>query len=108
MRMFGQGTRLARRALYRGQCSQVRGEVTFMEPELSSVPRSPYFSRITKARGMVWISGTGGNVSDIGGDIDGDLSPAEETQQALRNMSNLLEAAGSSMERVVSVMRTNY
>eukprot|EP00656_Telonema_subtile_P009906 TRINITY_DN1469_c0_g1_i3.p1 TRINITY_DN1469_c0_g1~~TRINITY_DN1469_c0_g1_i3.p1 ORF type:complete len:121 (+),score=29.11 TRINITY_DN1469_c0_g1_i3:411-773(+) len=52
---------------------------------------------------MVWVSGTGGNVSDIGGEVNTTLTPKQETRQALVNLAALLEAAGSSMDRVVSV-----
>ena len=52
------------------------------------------FSRATKAAGHVYVSG-------ISGDIHG--TATEECRAALNNMKAMLEAAGSSMDRVIQV-----
>lgn len=68
------------------------GQITFIgEPDAGS---SRPFSRATRAGGFVFVSG-------ISGGIHG--TPAEEARAALENMRGVLEAAGSSMDRVVQV-----
>merc|ERR1711918_176302 len=63
--------------------------------------QSPVFSRVAKARGFLYVSGTGAG-NDIGGPAR-EGTAAEETRWALENVARLLEASGSSMDRVVSV-----
>jgi 2-iminobutanoate/2-iminopropanoate deaminase len=65
-------------------------------------PHSPY-SHAVIANGFVFISGQipvkpGGGPTDIAG-----VTMAEQTRQCLRNVETILEAAGSSLDRVVKV-----
>ena len=66
------------------------------------VPNSPY-SHAVVANGFVFVSGQiaarpGGGPLDIVG-----TTIQEQTHQALRNVAAILEAAGSSLDRVVKV-----
>jgi 2-iminobutanoate/2-iminopropanoate deaminase len=61
---------------------------------------SPYFSHATKAAGLAFVSGTA-PYSPETGKLVGDTIQ-EQTAQALRNISAILAAAGSSLDRVVS------
>ena len=58
------------------------------------------YSQAVRAAGLVFVSGTGPQ-DPATGMIVGD-SVQEQTGQCLRNISAILEAAGSSLERVVS------
>jgi 2-iminobutanoate/2-iminopropanoate deaminase len=65
-------------------------------------PHSPY-SHAVVANGFVFVSGQigvrpGGGAADVAG-----TTMQEQTLQALRNVQTILEAAGSSMERVVKI-----
>jgi 2-iminobutanoate/2-iminopropanoate deaminase len=65
-------------------------------------PHSPY-SHAVIANGFVFVSGQipvkpGGNPTEVVGD-----TMQEQTRQALRNVQTILEASGSSLERVVKV-----
>jgi 2-iminobutanoate/2-iminopropanoate deaminase len=67
----------------------------------SNAPSTPAtFSQAVRAAGLVFVSGTGPH-DPITGKIIGDTIQ-EQTRQCLRNVSAILEAAGSSLERVVS------
>lgn len=61
---------------------------------------SPYFSHAVKAAGLVFVSGTA-PYSPETGKLVGDTIE-EQTAQALRNISAILVAAGTSLERAVS------
>jgi 2-iminobutanoate/2-iminopropanoate deaminase len=63
---------------------------------------SPY-SHAVVANGFVFVSGQiavkpGGNPTEVVGD-----TMQEQTRQALRNVQTILEAAGSSLDRLVKV-----
>jgi 2-iminobutanoate/2-iminopropanoate deaminase len=65
-------------------------------------PHSPY-SHAVVANGFVFVSGQigvrpGGSPTDVSG-----TTMQEQTLQALRNVQAILEAAGSSIDRVVKV-----
>src|SRR5712692_2350155 len=65
-------------------------------------PHSPY-SHAVVANGFVFVSGQipvspGGGPTEIVGD-----TMQEQTRQALRNVQAILEAAGSSLDRVVKI-----
>jgi len=65
-------------------------------------PHSPY-SHAVVANGLVFVSGQipvrlGGGPTEIAG-----TTMQEQTRQALRNVQTILEAAGSSLEKVVKV-----
>jgi 2-iminobutanoate/2-iminopropanoate deaminase len=61
----------------------------------------PTYSQAVKAAGLVFVSGTS-PADPITGAIVGDTIQ-EQTRQCLVNIRAILEAAGSSLERIVSV-----
>ncbi len=60
----------------------------------------PTYSQAVRAAGLVFVSGTGPH-DPLTGKIAGETIQ-EQTRQCLKNVSAILEAAGSSLERVVS------
>ena len=66
-----------------------------------NAPSSTTYSQAVRASGLVFVSGTGPQ-DPTRGKIVGDTIQ-EQTRQCLQNVSAILEAAGSSLERVVSV-----
>jgi 2-iminobutanoate/2-iminopropanoate deaminase len=58
------------------------------------------YSQAVKAAGLVFVSGTGPNDASTG-QISG-TTIQEQTRQCLTNISAILEAAGSSMDKIVS------
>ena len=58
------------------------------------------YSQAVRAAGLVFVSGTGPQ-NPVTGKIVGETIQ-EQTRQCLKNVSAILEAAGSSLERVVS------
>jgi 2-iminobutanoate/2-iminopropanoate deaminase len=67
-------------------------------PNAPSPP--PTYSQAVRAAGLVFVSGTG-PYDPATGKIVGDTIQ-EQTRQCLQNMSAILAAAGTSLERVVS------
>ncbi|MBW8779045.1 MAG: RidA family protein [Burkholderiales bacterium] len=59
------------------------------------------YSQAVKAAGLVFVSGTAPRDAATG-DIVGETIQ-EQTRQCLRNIEAILEAAGSSMDRIVNV-----
>jgi 2-iminobutanoate/2-iminopropanoate deaminase len=66
-----------------------------------NAPSSTMYSQAVRASGFVFVSGTGPQ-DPVTGKIAGDTIQ-EQTRQCLQNVSAVLEAAGSSLDRVVSV-----
>jgi 2-iminobutanoate/2-iminopropanoate deaminase len=66
-----------------------------------NAPSSTTYSQAVRAAGLLFVSGTGPQ-DPVTGKIVGDTIQ-EQTRQCLRNVSAILEAAGSSLERAVSV-----
>lgn len=60
----------------------------------------PAFSQAVKAGGLVFVSGTG-PFDPVSGQVVG-ATVQEQTRQCLANISAILEAAGSSLSKVVS------
>jgi 2-iminobutanoate/2-iminopropanoate deaminase len=60
----------------------------------------PTYSQAVRAAGLVFVSGTGPHDS-VTGKIVGETIQ-EQTRQCLKNISAVLEAAGTSLERIVS------
>jgi 2-iminobutanoate/2-iminopropanoate deaminase len=60
----------------------------------------PAYSQAVKAGGLVFVSGTAPVDPATGQLVDG--GAAEQTAQCLRNISAILEAAGSSLQKAVS------
>ena len=61
----------------------------------------PAYSQAVKAAGLVFVSGTAPNDAATGA-IKG-TTIQEQTHQCLTNIAAILEEAGSSMDRIVSV-----
>ena len=59
----------------------------------------PAYSHAVKAAGLVFVSGTG--AFDAAGVLIGD-TVEEQVAQALRNVTAILDAAGTSFDRIVS------
>jgi 2-iminobutanoate/2-iminopropanoate deaminase len=60
----------------------------------------PTYSQAVRAAGLVFVSGTGPH-DPATGKVVGDTIQ-EQTRQCLKNVSAILEAAGTSLERIVS------
>jgi 2-iminobutanoate/2-iminopropanoate deaminase len=58
------------------------------------------YSQAVKAAGLVFVSGTGPHDPDTGQIKGGTIQ--EQTRQCLTNIAAILEAAGSSLEQLVS------
>jgi 2-iminobutanoate/2-iminopropanoate deaminase len=67
-------------------------------PEAAAPP--PTYSQAVKAAGLVFVSGTA-PADPATGDFVGDTIQ-EQTRQCLTNVKAILEAAGSSLDRIVS------
>jgi 2-iminobutanoate/2-iminopropanoate deaminase len=63
-------------------------------------PSPPTYSQAVKAAGLVFVSGTGPYETGTGA-IKGETIQ-EQTRQCLTNISAILAAAGSSLDKVVS------
>ena len=66
-----------------------------------NAPSSTSYSQAVRAAGLVFVSGTGPQ-DPVTGKIMGETIQ-DQTRQCLQNVSLILQAAGSSLERVVSV-----
>src|SRR5215469_8175118 len=60
----------------------------------------PTYSQAVKAAGLVFVSGTGPHDPITGKIVCETIQ--EQTRQCLKNVSAILEAAGTSLERIVS------
>lgn len=60
----------------------------------------PYFSQAVKANGFIFVAGQG-PFDSVTGQVVG-TSIQEQTAHSLRNVAAILEAAGSSLAKVVS------
>jgi 2-iminobutanoate/2-iminopropanoate deaminase len=67
----------------------------------SEAPSSPLYSQAVKAGGLVFVSGQVGQDPNTGQMAGPTIE--EQTRQCLKNISRILNAAGSSMEKIVSV-----
>jgi len=65
-----------------------------------NAPRSPVYSQAVKAGGLIFVSGTAPADPATGQLIEGTVR--EQVAQCLRNISAILEAAGSSLDKAVS------
>jgi 2-iminobutanoate/2-iminopropanoate deaminase len=61
---------------------------------------SPYFSQAVKAGGLVFVSGTVALDPATGAIVGTTIQ--EQTAQCLRNIAAILEAAGSSLDKIAS------
>ena len=74
---------------------------TLISSDTSSAPAGPY-SPALKVGEWIFLSGQGGFDPDTGTMISEDI--AEQTAQTFRNIEVLLEAAGASLDDVVSCL----
>ena len=86
---------LARRSTALGQ-----RQITYLGA-VTGVPAPGAFSRATTHDGMVYVSGTGG-ANDTGGAVEEAMTVHEECTRALEHVARVLEAAGTSTDRIVS------
>lgn len=63
-------------------------------------PKSPLYSQAVKAGGLVYVSGQS-PFDPVTGRLGGE-SIQEQTEQCLKNVSAILEAAGTSISKVIS------
>jgi len=63
-------------------------------------PPPPAYSQAVRAAGLVFVSGTG-PLDPVTGKIVGETIQ-EQTRQCLKNVSAILKAAGTSLDRVAS------
>lgn len=68
--------------------------------QTDKAPKSPAYSQGVKAVGLVFVAGQG-PFDPSTGDVVG-ITIQEQTRQCLKNVQAILEAAGSSIEKVVS------
>ena len=68
--------------------------------QTDQAPTAASYSQAVKAAGLVFVSGQG-PFDPVSGDVVGETIQ-EQTRQCLRNVSAILEAAGSSLAKVVS------
>jgi 2-iminobutanoate/2-iminopropanoate deaminase len=61
----------------------------------------PAYSQAVKAAGLIFVSGTAPHDPTTGAVVGSTVQ--EQTRQCLRNISAILEAAGSSLDKIVSV-----
>lgn len=66
-----------------------------------SAPTSPFYSQAVRAAGLIFVSGQSGQDPKTGQFAGTTIG--EQTRQSLMNVKAILEAAGSSMEKIVSV-----
>lgn len=69
--------------------------------QTDGAPKSQAYAQATKAGGLIFVSGQG-PFDPTSGSIVG-ATIEEQTRQCLANIQAILEAAGSSMDRIVSV-----
>jgi 2-iminobutanoate/2-iminopropanoate deaminase len=65
-----------------------------------AAPASPYYSQAVKGAGIIFVSGQAGQDPSTGQFAGPSIE--EQTHQCLSNVKVILEAAGSSIEKVVS------
>jgi len=68
--------------------------------QTDQAPRAPSYSQAVKAGGLVFVAGQG-PFDPATGEVVGQTIQ-DQTQQCLRNVSAILAAAGSSLDKVVS------
>ena len=83
---------------FENQHGEVMARDVIRTPNAPSPPAT--YSQAVRAAGLVFVSGTGPH-DPVTGKIVGDTIQ-EQTRQCLENVSAILKAAGTSLERVVS------
>lgn len=75
------------------------GELQVIQTDKAAAPIGPY-SQAIKAGGFVFVAGEKGIDPKTGKVVPGGI--AAETRQTLENVKNILEAAGSSLDKAVA------
>ncbi len=78
---------------------ETRTEIEVIETDKAAKPIGPY-SQAVRANGFIFVAGEKGIDPATNQIVPGGI--AAETRQTLENVKNILEAAGSSMNRAVS------
>jgi 2-iminobutanoate/2-iminopropanoate deaminase len=65
-----------------------------------AAPRSPFYSQAVRAAGLIFVSGQSGHDPRTGKFAGPTVG--EQARQSLTNIKAILEAAGSSMDRIVN------
>jgi 2-iminobutanoate/2-iminopropanoate deaminase len=65
-----------------------------------AAPKSASYSQAVKAAGLVFVSGQAG-FDPVTGELAGSTIQ-QQTRQCLKNVSAILDAAGSSMDKIIS------
>ena len=65
-----------------------------------AAPKTPAYSQAVKAAGLVFVSGQAG-IDPATGELAG-ATVQEQTRQCLKNVSAVLEAAGTSLDNIVT------
>src|ERR1700761_883591 len=91
--------------LARVKCSRsIHPEKKIMARDIIRTPNAPAppstYSQAVRAAGLVFVSGTGPHDPATGKVVGETIQ--EQTRQCLRNVSAILRAAGSSLEKIVS------
>ena len=85
-------------------CAICTGEENFLARDIIRTTAAPLppatYSQTVRAAGLIFISGTG-PYDAATGNIAGETIQ-EQTAQCLKNIAAILEAAGSSLEQIVS------
>jgi 2-iminobutanoate/2-iminopropanoate deaminase len=68
--------------------------------ETDAAPKSPFYSQAVRAAGLLFVSGQVGQDPSTGKLVGPTVG--EQTRQCLKNVKAILEAAGSSMENIVT------
>src|SRR6201994_309660 len=87
------------------KCSRsIHPEKKIMARDIIRTPNAPAppstYSQAVRAAGLVFVSGTGPQDPTTGKIVGETIQ--EQTRQCLKNVSAILEAAGTSLEKVVS------
>ncbi len=68
--------------------------------QTDGAPKSPYYSQAVKAGGLIFVSGQAATDPATGQFVGTTIQ--EQTAQCLKNIEAILQAAGSSLDKVVS------
>ncbi len=74
-------------------------DIQIVETDKAAKPIGPY-SQAIRANGCIYVAGEKGIDAATNKMVDGGIVP--ETRQTLENISNILQAAGSSIDRVIA------
>lgn len=79
--------------------ADTKPQIEVIETEKAAKPIGPY-SQAIRANGFIFVAGEKGIDPNTNAMVSGGI--AAETRQTLENIKNILESAGSNMDRVVA------